>query len=129
MDFKITGIVTEKEGGKPVKGVLVVAYDKDPLFDDLLGTAETDTEGRFIINYGKTNHNKFLDKNPDLYLAVFAPPCRMLTDTSKDIRWGAAHHEFFNLTVDQEKLKAPEKGEDELGLDREFADGFEWEIC
>ena len=129
-NFKITGVVSERQSGRPVKGVLVVAYDKDPLFDDLLGTSETDTEGRFSIGYAKRNYSKFFGKNPDLYLAVFAPPCQMLTDTSSSIRWGATHHEFFNLKVDEEKLRASRKdASGDIDLDRDLVDGFEWEVC
>jgi hypothetical protein len=129
-DFRITGIVSERQSGNPVQGVLVVAYDKDPLFDDLLGTCETDDKGRFTITYVKRNAGAHFGKSLDLYLAVFAPPCQMLADTSSCVRWGATHKEFFNLTVDAEKLKASiEEASEDVDLDADIMDGLEWEVC
>jgi hypothetical protein len=37
MEFKITGIVREKESNRPIQGLLVRAFDKDMFFTDLLG--------------------------------------------------------------------------------------------
>jgi hypothetical protein len=38
-------------GGSPAQGVTVFAYDADLLQDDFLGSATTDAEGRFRIDY------------------------------------------------------------------------------
>jgi len=40
-EFKIQGVVREKESGQPLGGVSVRAYDRDLHFDDLLGEAGT----------------------------------------------------------------------------------------
>jgi hypothetical protein len=129
MHFKISGVVSEQQSGKPIEGVLVVAYDKDPLFDDLLGTAETDATGRFLITYALTDDVHHIRKSPDLYLAVFAPPCTMLTDTADKIRWGATPHEVYNLKIDEARLKDTlTGGREERGIGKEIIGGFEWEM-
>ena len=47
--FRIRGFLREKETGVPLSGLFVKAYDKDLLFDDLLGSAISDARGHFEI--------------------------------------------------------------------------------
>ena len=51
MFFKITGLVREKESFSGISNVIVSAFDKDLLFDDLLGQAVTDESGHFQLDY------------------------------------------------------------------------------
>lgn len=51
MEFKISGIVREKETLRPLPGLLVRAFDKDLLFSDVLGSTVTDADGRFFLGY------------------------------------------------------------------------------
>ena len=43
LKFKISGVVTESESSLPLPQLLVRAYDKDLIYDDLLANALTDT--------------------------------------------------------------------------------------
>ena len=49
--FAVHGRVITRESGQGVFGLEVLLYDKDHLFDDLLGSTWTDTEGKFFIEY------------------------------------------------------------------------------
>ena len=51
MKFQISGRVQEAESGLGVPGVIVSAFDKDLVFDDLLGKVMSDAEGRFHVEY------------------------------------------------------------------------------
>ena len=127
MTFKISGIVSEVQSGLPISRALVVAYDKNVLFDDLLGTAETDADGKFNIAYEMPESREPLFRGPDLYVAVYAPPCQRLVDTSSRIRADASSHEFFNLCVDPDILAECDMNAD-LDFSADLADAFEWEV-
>ncbi len=116
MEFKITGRVREKESGKGVRGLNVRAYDKDLLFDDLLGTAVTDDKGNFEMVYTEKDFRELFEKKPDIYLAVYAPPLKLLIDTTDAVRWRASEHEHFELDIEREKLgnMAPTRPDDEV---------------
>lgn len=114
--FTITGLVKEKESGLGVPRLLIRAYDKDLLFDDLLGSTTTDEEGRFEISYSEEDFRELFERQPDIYLTVYAPPRRRLMDTAKEIRWNAGEREVFELEIDRATLGdlSPVLPEDEV---------------
>lgn len=116
MSFRITGRITEKESGLGVRGLNVRAYDRDLLYDDLLGTAVTDSEGCFEMIYSAEDFRELFEKRPDIYLSVFAPPLQLLLDTKDHIRWGARENEHFELQIDRARLGglAPTRPDDEV---------------
>ena len=71
ISFKISGLVKEKESGVPLAGLFVKAYDKDLLFDDLLGSGVTDKQGVFEIIFGPDDFREFFEARPDIYFKVF----------------------------------------------------------
>ncbi len=103
-EFKITGRIREKESGLGVSGLHIRAYDKDMLFDDLLGTATSDEKGFFSMQYSDKDFRELFDVRPDIYLAVYAPPMRLLLDTKGTVRWEASNQEHFELEISREVL-------------------------
>ena len=69
--FKVQGTVEEAETGRPLSGHIVRAFDKDLLFDDDLGLAITDEQGRFLIQFTEDAFRDFMELSPDLYLRVY----------------------------------------------------------
>jgi hypothetical protein len=77
-------------GGVPLDGVRVHVYDADVMDDDLLGTAETDADGRFRVDYAGS---AFRDTpigvgyeqggRPDIYFRVETPDGTVLLDEGK----------------------------------------------
>lgn len=116
MEFKITGHVREKESGLGVRGLMIRAYDKDLLYDDLLGTAITDDEGHFKVVYTEKDFRELFERKPDIYLSVYAPPWRLLIETTDAVRWGASEREHFQLEIERETLgdMAPTRPDDEV---------------
>ena len=104
MEFRIKGEIREKESGLPVKGLRVRAYDKDLLWDDLLGTATTDQEGKFEMDYSSKDFRELLEARPEIYLVVYAPPRTLLLKTRDSVRAGAKEGEHFDLEIDRETL-------------------------
>lgn len=118
MKYEINGVVVEKESGAPVRGLFVRAYDKDLIYDDLLGTATTDDEGRFTMAYSERDFRELFEKKPDIYLEVYAPPMRFLVNTKDAIRWGASTDEHFVIEIDRETL-----GDNAPGLPDDVVEG------
>jgi hypothetical protein len=67
------------ETGRPVAGITVEAYDADVFSDDLLGTAQTDEEGRYAVQT-KARLGIFRER-PDAYIMLKDPKGRTLKST------------------------------------------------
>ena len=81
--YVVHGRVSHSESGHPAAGMQVTAMDADLLFDDKLGTATTDRDGRFRITYGVEQFRDLFERAPDIYLVIHAPDGRLVT-TTKD---------------------------------------------
>lgn len=104
MHFRIAGRVYEEESGQGVQGLLIRAYDKDLLFDDLLGTAVTGEDGSFEMHYTESDFRELFEHKPDIYLSVYAPPLSFLMDTKDAVRWNAGKDEVFELAIPRKVL-------------------------
>jgi hypothetical protein len=88
--FSIDGTVTERPSGAPLPGLFVKAFDKDLLFDDLLGSDVSNARGRFRIVTELRDFTDILDKRPDLYFRVYRSDRRTLVHTTeRAVRWSA----------------------------------------
>lgn len=105
MAYRITGKVCEQETGKPLSGLKVRAYDADLFFDDLLGTAETDAEGQFEMEYLEEDFRELFEGKPDVYLAIFSSTFRPIFDTKESTRWGANETEHFEIAIPRKNLQ------------------------
>jgi hypothetical protein len=82
LEFRVAGTIEEQETGRPLPGLVVHAYDKDLLFDDYLGRAVTDNDGRFSIEFNEDMFRDFSELEPDLYLKIYdATGSRLLHKT------------------------------------------------
>ena len=108
----ICGRVTAQASGQPVSNVQVTAFDADWLQDDELGSALTDAEGKFRIDYERADFTHTMlsplvnreDGGPDLYFKVSTADGALLLDEPKiqgniATRKDAACCTFVELTV------------------------------
>jgi hypothetical protein len=103
--FRVTGTVEEEETGRPLGNLIVRAFDRDLLFDDKLGFASTDADGRFEIRYGEADFRDAWESQPDLYLRVFdADGSHLLHETTDAIRWNASSREHYRVRIPSRAL-------------------------
>src|SRR5438094_450327 len=103
--FTIVGFVREAESGIGIPGLFVKAYDKDLLFDDLLGTAVTSVDGSFEIVTESSDFREFFDVKPDLYLRIFGADRRTEIWSSEEaVRWNAGRYTEFEVRIPREKI-------------------------
>jgi hypothetical protein len=103
--FRITGTVEEAETGRPLAKLIVRAFDRDLVFDDKIGFATTDEQGRFEIRYGSADFSDLRETHPDLYLRVYdAEGTRLLYETTDAIRWNASPDERYRLQIPARSL-------------------------
>lgn len=104
MNFKITAQVVVKESGMPLAGLVVKAYDKDLLFDDLLGNATTDWDGKLEIVFEGTDFQELFDTKPDIYLRVMDADWKEIFSTEDNVRFASGQTEHFLVEIPWNKL-------------------------
>jgi hypothetical protein len=105
--LKVTGRVYTQETGEGLPGLLVKAVDKDLLFDDVLGTAVTDQDGRFEITYDQKDFSELFEKGPDLYVIVRDPKSNRIIYSSEDsVRCDVGAEENIDIPIPQRVLDA-----------------------
>jgi len=97
--FRIFGRIRRKETGQGISGLKVKALDKDLLFDDRLGSAITDEDGRFEIRYDASDFRDFFEQRPDIYLRVVDAKGVERYTTEERVRYAADETEEFNITL------------------------------
>jgi hypothetical protein len=120
IEFRLTGGVVEAETGIGLPGLFVKAYDKDLLFDDLLGTAITGPRGEFEIVSVAEDFREFFEQRPDLYLRIFAAGGkRQIYTTEAAVRWDAGRYEHFDVRIPRDQLEghAPKREINLIGED------------
>jgi hypothetical protein len=119
MNYEVFGTVVEPSSGRGVPGVVIAAFDRDPLVDDLLGEVMSTPTGGFRLAYDERKFKSVLDRRPDLYVVVKTLDGRELLTTKPATRRNASDKEEFrlelaadvldraNLTTSDERALAP----------------------
>lgn len=105
MRFTIGGAVAAAETGTGIPGLFVKVYDKDLLYDDLLGTGITAADGSFEVVSEASDFREFFDRRPDLYLRVFdADRTTEIWSSREAVRWHGGRYERFDVRIPREAL-------------------------
>ncbi len=85
--YQINGRVIDVKSRRGLKGLRVEAWDKDQIFDDLVGSTETDADGRFHIGFDRSYFSElFFDREPDLFFKVFSGG-ELIKSTQDSVLW------------------------------------------
>jgi len=90
----------------PGAGLIVSVYDKDLLFDDKLGTTQTNDDGRFELVYQTKDFRDLIERKPDLYLKVLNREGNVLYNSKKSVRSEAGRTEEFKITLSKGEKKS-----------------------
>jgi plastocyanin len=85
--FEIRGKVIDTTTGHGAQGLTVEAWDKDLLFNDLVGKEVTDSNGEFRMKFDESYFQDiFGDSLPDLFFVVYLGG-DLLTSTETSVLW------------------------------------------
>jgi hypothetical protein len=99
--IKVSGIITRKDTGLGVAGLLVEAWDADLLMDNILGTARTDNHGRYAI---ACPDSAGIWDQPDLYVRVKSSESAVLGSTRNRILYDVTGDVALDLSIDPKRL-------------------------
>jgi hypothetical protein len=99
MNYELFGTVVEPRSGRGIPGVVIAAFDKDPVFDDFLGEVLSSPTGEFHLVYSEQKFKSVFDRKPDLYVKVKTLDGRELLSTKGATRFNASEKEEFHLEL------------------------------
>jgi|GEM_PF-1535563 len=92
-------VVDEQNRG--LGGLIVSLFDYDCVFDNRLGTTQTDANGEFILTYRTQDFRDLLEAKPDLYLKILDNQGNTLYSSKSAIRCGASRVEVFEIRIQE----------------------------
>jgi hypothetical protein len=106
--FRVFGTIEEEETGRPLVDLIVRVFDRDLVFDDKVGFATTDDDGRFEIRFHREDFRDFKESRPDLYLRIFDRSGSWeIHHTADSIRWNASPSEGYRIRIPARALRPP----------------------
>jgi hypothetical protein len=85
--FSISGRVINRQTRRGIANLRIEAWDKDLIFDDLIGSAITDEQGQFQMEFTEGYFQEcFLDRQPDLFFKVFKQ-AQLIISTERTTLW------------------------------------------
>jgi hypothetical protein len=116
--FHIKGRVIDHKTHRGIPGLRVEPWDKDLIYDDLVGSATTDEQGAFQITFDASYFKKlFTDRKPDLFFKVFFED-KEIHSTKDNVIWNFDNaDEEITIEIDFIKLE-PTVVEDIKALQR-----------
>src|SRR3989442_396193 len=101
--YRILGRVISRSSQQGVPNARVEAWDRDLLVDDLVGSAVTDANGVFQMEFDSSYFRElFADRQPDLFFKVFYED-KLVKSTEDSVLWNVdAGEKEIVLEVDVE---------------------------
>ncbi|MCP5108627.1 MAG: hypothetical protein GY950_34900, partial [bacterium] len=88
--FKISGMIVDSTSKRGIPDLKIEAWDKDLVFNDLVGSAVTTKKGTFTIKFNASYFREiFMDRRPDLFFKVFKKGI-LIKSTEDSVLWNSA---------------------------------------
>lgn len=71
IEYQIRGRIADAASKAPIPGLRVAAFDKDLIFDDPLGSSETDGQGQYAIRFTDKDYRGPMEGPPEIYVIVY----------------------------------------------------------
>ncbi len=95
--IRIKGKIIDQKTKEGIPSLLVEAWDKDLILNDLLGSAITNHQGEFNIKLdGNYYREMFLEGNPDIFFKIYYRG-KLIQSTENSILWNANRPELSIL--------------------------------
>jgi hypothetical protein len=112
---KITNSLT-KQG---IADLVVEAWDKDLIIDDLLGKAVSDNQGDFKIDFSESSFRDliFFERKPDLFFKIYRGD-DLIATTKNSVLWNVSSKDKkeINIEIDIDKQESQHQLEKERSL-------------
>ena len=106
--FCISGYVIDQKTRQGLAALRVEVWDKDLIFNDLVGSSVTDEQGAFQITFDESYFRElFLDRLPDLFFKVFHQD-KLIKSTKDSVLWNVAAGNT-QITVEIEDTTMPDQ--------------------
>jgi len=98
--YTITLLITEAHTQSVIPNLRIEAWDKDMIFDDLVGSAITDAKGTAVFTIAEEYFvEKFYDRRPDLYFKIFHNG-KLIHSTEDSVLWNISSGEsILHITI------------------------------
>lgn len=83
----------------PAAGVTVSLYDKEHIYDEVLGTVKTDSNGEFSLAYSQAEMKALFAEQPELYFKVLDEQGEQLFSSRKTLKVAEQDRQELNITV------------------------------
>lgn len=105
--YIVQGTLIHAHTKQPLPNLRIEAWDKDCLFDDLVGSTVTDAAGAFSFTFDQSYFQElFLDRRPDLFFKIFDGD-RLVHDTRDSVLWNIRRRKSLVIEVDLSQDDAP----------------------
>lgn len=94
----VQGLISDAQG-QSLPGLIVSVFDKDLLFDDRLGTTETDQNGAYRLVYHTRDFRDLIERRPDLYLRITDRSGKLCYTTEHAVKYDAGRVETINVVL------------------------------
>ncbi len=107
-EWLVFGSVVDAKGS-PAAGLSVRVFDKDRIYDDLLGETETDESGDFSVIYHERDFKEKGENLPDLYVMVSDLSGKLLYSSRDNVRYEAGRSEYFAIRLGKGRASSARK--------------------